>query len=444
MYRMHANAETANYDMILTNAYSFSSTATTQVANSSVEDVNQDRKPLAAESKCWRQLEVGGMDRESIRRLSHFGLYNEDYAKAKGLELFSSHEESAGFSLYRDWSLSQSLAEGSDAIAAKLAEQSSHIFSRIPFTEFVRWAYGLPSRAIERFLWEYDFLEVKIYSTFIRNLQHLELLGELKQSLKEIDADPFVYAAIEKALQRVVLQRKPHVPLVDDKLETVEPELDERLQWIIKPLQRLLQTPDTARNILQQLDILENRFYKLYRSPEASWGPFNTDTSFFGQVQWIDVSEFANALSRKDQYFFSHYIVDALYAKDGHARRILNTRWNDLSIAVEECMVAKVDVSWKIDHLAQVVLTPFPIDIYIDRKLQELYRVGNYYSLTAIIQGIKASRLNTNALGDFGYLIDSENNYERYRRRAKTRPGMDFFFLHSVPLSGEISRSHPR
>lgn len=248
------------------------------------------------------------------------------------------------------------------------------------------------------------------------------------QSLKKIDADPFLYAAIEKALQRVMLQRKPHVPSIDRKLENVKPELDERLQWIIEPLQRLLQTPDTARNILQQLKILENRFYKLYRSPEATWGPFNTDTSFFEQIQWIDVFEFANALSRKDQDFFSQYVVNALDAKDDHARRILNTRWNDLSIAVEECMVAKVDVSPKIDHLAQVVLTLCPIDIWSDRELQELYRVRNYYSLTAIIQGIKASGFKTKALGDFGYLVDSKNNYEMYRWRARTRPGMDFLF----------------
>ncbi|OQE71180.1 hypothetical protein PENNAL_c0109G00426 [Penicillium nalgiovense] len=356
-------------------------------------------------------LEVGNMDQESIRRLCHFGLYNEDYAKAKGLEPFSSHEGSAGLSLCWDWSMSQSLAERSDAIAAKLAEQSSHKFSHIPFTEFVRRAYGLPSPAIEDSLRAYDFIESKIYSTFTRNLQHLGLLVELKQSLKEIDADPFLYAAIKKALQRVVLQRKPHVPLVDENLENGKPELDERLQWIIEPLQRLLQTPDTARNILSQLEILEKRFYKLYRSSEASWGPFNTDTSFFGQVQWIDVSEFANALSRKDKVFFSQYIEDALFAKDDHARRVLNTRWNDLSVAVEECMVADVDVSGKIDHLAK-----------------ELYCVRNYYSLTAIIQGIKASGLHTEALGDFGYLIDSENNYERYRRRVNTGPGMEFFY----------------
>lgn len=183
------------------------------------------------------------------------------------------------------------------------------------------------------------------------------------QSLKKIDADPFLYAAIEKALQRVMLQRKPHVPSIDGKLENVKPELDERLQWIIEPLQRLLQTPDTARNILQQLKILENRFYKLYRSPEPTWGPFNTDTSFFDQIQWVEAFEFANALSRKDQDFFSQYVVDALDAKDNHARRILNTRWNDLSIVVEECMVAEVDVTPKIDHLAQVVLTLCPIDI---------------------------------------------------------------------------------
>lgn len=66
--------------------------------------------------------------------------------------------------------------------------------------------------------------------------------------------------------------------------------------------------------------------------------------------------------------------------------------------------------------------------IYNLTELQELYRVRNYYSLTAIIQGIKASGLHTEALGDFGYLIDSENNYERYRRRANTRPGMDFIY----------------
>ncbi|KAJ5454939.1 hypothetical protein N7530_012708 [Penicillium desertorum] len=321
-------------------------------------------KNSSVESKCWRQLEVGQMDQESIRRLCHFGLYNEDYAKAKGLKPFSSHEESAGLLMCWDWSLSQSLAGRSDTIAAKLAEQSSHKCSHIPFTELVRRAYGLPSPAIGAFLQVYDSIESKIYSTFTRNLQHLGLLVELKQSLKEIDADPFLYAAIKKALQRVVLQRKPHVPSVDENLENGTPEPDERLQWIIEPLQRLLQTPDTARNILQQLEILEKRFYKLYRSPEASWGPFNTDTSFFGQVQWIDVSEFANALSRKDQVFFSQYIEDALCVKkDDHARRILNTRWNDLSLAVEECMVANVDVPRKIDHLAKVVLTLCPIDI---------------------------------------------------------------------------------
>lgn len=183
------------------------------------------------------------------------------------------------------------------------------------------------------------------------------------QSLKKIDADPFLFAAIEKALQRVLLQRKPHMPSIDRNLEIGKPTLDERLQWIIEPLQRLLQTPDTARNILQRLKILENRFYKLYRSPEATWGAFKTDTSFFDQIEWIDAFEFAKALSRKDQGFFSQYVVDALNGKDDHARRILNTRWNDLSIAVEECMVAEVDVSQKIDHLAQVVLTLCPIDI---------------------------------------------------------------------------------
>jgi hypothetical protein len=176
--------------LVLKKAYStssFSSTATTQVADPLVEDVRQDQNHLAAESKkCWRQLEFRKMDQKSISRLCHFGLYNEDYAKTKGLEPFSPHEESAGFSLYWDWSLSQSLAEHSDTIAAKLAEQSSHKFSHIPFTEFARRAHGLPSQAIEGFLCEYDVLELKIYSKFIRNLQHLGLLVELKQVSRRV------------------------------------------------------------------------------------------------------------------------------------------------------------------------------------------------------------------------------------------------------------------
>ncbi|CAG8002044.1 unnamed protein product, partial [Penicillium nalgiovense] len=63
-----------------------------------------------------------------------------------------------------------------------------------------------------------------------------------------------------------------------------------------------------------------------------------------------------------------------------------------------------------------------------------------YYCLTAILHGIKASGLHSEALGDFGYLIDSENNYERYRRRANTEPepGMDFLY---PALSAAVRRN---
>lgn len=132
------------------------------------------------------------MDQKSISRLCHFGLYNEHYANTKGLQPFSPHEESARFSLYWDWSLPQSLAEHSDTIAAKLAEESSHKFSHIPFTEFVRRAHGLPSQAIEGFLWQYDYLELKIYSKFIRKLQHLGLLVELKQVSRRVSKLLFI------------------------------------------------------------------------------------------------------------------------------------------------------------------------------------------------------------------------------------------------------------
>ncbi|OQD77375.1 hypothetical protein PENANT_c108G02718 [Penicillium antarcticum] len=423
---MDANTEPAISNKMLKSACSIGSllsTATTQggtLSDPPVKDKHQDQKPLEVHSKCWRELEVKNMllsgDAKSISRLREFRLYNDAYAQMEGLQPLSSQKERLVFPESWDWRLSQSLLEGPEATAAKLAKQSIRRFSQIPFEELVRRAYGHPSQGIDDLHREYEFLKVQVYSTFTRNLEHLEFLNQLKGCLNEIDADPFVCTAIERAWQGVVSQRKPHVPFVEEKSENMNPELDERLQWIIDPLQRLLQSSDTAQNVLRQLKILKIRFSKLYRSPEgspeASWGVFSTDTHFFELIQWTDVSGLAMALSRKDQDVFSHCLVNVFYAKDDHARRALNTRWNRLSIAVEECMVAEVDMSRKLDHLTQ-----------------ELYRVSNYYSLTAIIQGIKASGFPTKALRNFGHLINSEHNYQRYQQLMKhmsTRPGIHF------------------
>lgn len=47
--------------------------------------------------------------------------------------------------------------------------------------------------------------------------------------------------------------------------------------------------------------------------------------------------------------------------------------------------------------------------------LKSLHLCHNYYSLTAVIQGVKASGFMTEALSEFGELIDPSNNYQYYQ-----------------------------
>jgi len=47
--------------------------------------------------------------------------------------------------------------------------------------------------------------------------------------------------------------------------------------------------------------------------------------------------------------------------------------------------------------------------------LQSLHRLSNYYSLTAVIQGVKASGFRTKALEKFSELVNPYDNYQYYR-----------------------------
>ncbi|KAJ5264960.1 hypothetical protein N7505_007753 [Penicillium chrysogenum] len=120
-------------------------------------------------------------DKRSISLLREFGIHDEAYAQMEEPETFSSQEESLATPQFWKWRMSQLLREGPEAMAAKLADQSLCKFSHIPFEEFVRMAYGLPSQRIADFLRDYEFLEVKVYSTFTRSLQNLQLLDQMKQ-----------------------------------------------------------------------------------------------------------------------------------------------------------------------------------------------------------------------------------------------------------------------
>jgi hypothetical protein len=54
---------------------------------------------------------------------------------------------------------------------------------------------------------------------------------------------------------------------------------------------------------------------------------------------------------------------------------------------------------------------------YVDKFSQMLHRFRNHYSLTAVIQGVKASGLKTEALNRFGKLLNP-GGYYQYHQNA--------------------------
>jgi hypothetical protein len=80
-----------------------------------------------------------------------------------------------------DWRYPQLLLLGPGPIATHLMKRSLENFSKITFEDLVTTAGGYKSPALESFSWTYDVLEWKVYSTFIKNLNRLDLLVELKE-----------------------------------------------------------------------------------------------------------------------------------------------------------------------------------------------------------------------------------------------------------------------
>lgn len=168
---------------------SISSSVSTKIGYSpdpSCEPDDRTIKPTVFGPKCWRIYEIENLlvqrDQRSIRRLSRFGLYDDDFAKIRGLEKFSSPaEDRLPYAEYWDLSLPQLLEDSPSSIAFKLSRKSRFKFECVPFEEFVRKAVGLDSPVIERFLWQYELLSVILYCKFIRKLEYKGILLQLKK-----------------------------------------------------------------------------------------------------------------------------------------------------------------------------------------------------------------------------------------------------------------------
>ncbi|KAI2787041.1 hypothetical protein POX_f07396 [Penicillium oxalicum] len=264
-----------------------------------------------------------------------------------------------------------------------------------------------------------------MYSIFIG--APVKRLSDILKELKEHEADPFVYAAIEHALERVNSRRKGRVGLryvkSQDLTQSLDTQLRKSLHLIAKPFTELLSKPDTAQNILEELEVLRTRFYNFYMSLNVDWScPLDTKNDLLEQIRWVDIPTMARAISKKAKALFSEYLRSAFTREGDEARSILNKEWDLLSKGVKEIVAANIGLCSQVDTLANC-----------------LYRFRNYYSLTAVIQGIQASGYRTVALETFGYLLNPKDDYRHYLMEMNMEGALHFLF----PVLLQYQRGEP-
>lgn len=402
---------------------------------SSVHEDDRTIKSKAFGPQCWRLDEVEDLlfqgDEKSIRRLSRFGLYDNNFAELRRLEKFPSQAEDR----LPGWSLHQLRKDGSASVAFELSEKSRSKFEHIPFEEFVRKAFGLHSPAIEHFLWQYQALSWLLCCKFNRKLKYKGLLFQLKevsslasapqssgdeysniiQSLENGKADPFVCAAAATAWEKVS----------NAENEDLDLKLNAALDLVIKPLQRTLKKPDSAQSILQELEDLKVRFRSHFYTPKANWDiPFDEPLV---RLKPIGPSALAKALSEEDRVFYELNVQSS--NEDPRSLRDINGRWNRLCCSAKECMDTGVVSALEMEQLAQVSLEACSLGLLLTIHFQELHRCCNFYSFTAVMRGFSLTPTPQERA-----LLDLERDY---KLAALLTSMFEFYPVDAPALSGD-------
>ncbi|KAE8363887.1 hypothetical protein BDV27DRAFT_165200 [Aspergillus caelatus] len=280
-----------------------------------------------------------------------------------------------------------------DIIASKLILESLSYFRLVRFGDWVQEAEGSSSNAVRLLDFRYKWLSETLYSYLTRSLEEYQKYLDLVKALEEKAADPFLLGAIKNACD--CISRRTYVEFGIDS------------QFITGPLS-IIRAREYPRELIdRQLKALEVRFRSWYNSPEVRWSQeFDTQTDFLDTLYRIGPEAIAVQLSKEDLPHFHRLTINSITNDSNGVRLALNTRWNSLAHAAKECSAA---------------------GLYTELTLLawKLHRLRNFYSLTAILQGIRLSGLRLAALD---YLIDSGGNYMQYRKKMCSSPALHFLF----------------
>ncbi|KAJ5652203.1 Guanine-nucleotide dissociation stimulator CDC25 [Penicillium longicatenatum] len=285
-------------------------------------------------------------------------------------------------------------------IASAIDIESHCQFMRMEFEEIVRAALGYPAPSVEWFLQQHT-------SLYVHLLDHLNVYPEQIPVYLEVEKylrgrSPFAYRAVVQCLHTVLPETAFNVRIPNT------PDLE----FIAGPIQNLFKDhPPKLTTILKMLSVLSVRFRAQYsQTPKMDWHtPFDTTCLF--------LEDHLGATSPKDL-----------------ARTLASTDEVDFSRLSRQSIL-------KGDETA-------PRDPDLTRRNQTLFIKKDYYSLTAILEGLQrysistaqSRGLNSNLGGmlvldtpifpEAIHLINPMHNYAAYHQHFVENPGTPFLFAH--------------
>ncbi|KAH8695680.1 hypothetical protein BGW36DRAFT_383110 [Talaromyces proteolyticus] len=346
-------------------------------------------EPIDAETPaCWRlsevELAMRNGDKNTICRLRKYQPFNFEYVHLKP-DLSSPQETDQPKIPEPCPSLGPFFTKGN--FYSLLEYVIMDLFRKVPFEDWVQKALGLSPWSVMHLEYCYRFICYQLHS-FIHYRCGEGIEGFKQNALILSWTNPFTSSIVRNACTRIF---PSHI------------EFD--FTSITAPLQDVLSSQDNISAILQRLDALEVRFHRP-SSFRWSWG-FNTATPLMCRLCEEKVENVAASMTHYDLKQFHRITQSGIYQGDTHLSS-LGRRWNTLSQAVEECAAVE-EYQEKLVEL--VVIFKF---------------LRNFYSMSAVLQGLSAAGFQSRRLRKTVYAIDYTGNYEEYRRRINTKPALHF------------------
>ncbi|CAG8129307.1 unnamed protein product [Penicillium nalgiovense] len=335
------------------------------------------------------------------------------------------------------WNWIPTISGGSSdprSIALEIEAESYFHFQQIAFEDIVRSALGYKAVSVEWFLQQHTSL----YALLVDHLRMYpeELLLYLKIEKHLRARSPFAHHAFSQCIMAIQPEGKHDMPSHD----TLE------FAFISTPIQQLFKTRSSSLStIFKVLSVLAVRFQKTYiQSPKMNWfEPFETSLPLLEDCLSSSATDFAEALTQTDKCLFDGLSRGTHIEEDAMLSEPL-IHWQRLSNSVLECCSG-------LPHLVP----------YLQACTLELYEARNYYSLMAILDGLrKYIAVGFNIFRDFAAsrtvtpahlippkilpLIDPSHNFVSYRQRYDQHPGIPFLQPIFASSNSAASRCNSR